>query len=52
MQETQRINEALNLKMEELDRVIDRAGKVLSQFSDYPVFTMGRPRGADHRQTL
>ena len=43
MQETQRINEALNLKMEELDRVIDRAGKVLSQFSDYPVFTMAAP---------
>ena len=40
MQETQRINDALNLKMEELDRVIDRAGKVLSQLSDYPVFTM------------
>lgn len=41
MQETQRINDALNLKMEELDRVIDRAGKVLSQISDYPVFTHG-----------
>jgi len=40
MQETERINQALNLKMEELDRVIDRAGKVLSQISDYPVFTM------------
>lgn len=40
LQETQRINDALNLKMEELDRVIDRAGKVLSQISDYPVFTM------------
>ena len=39
MQETERINQALNLKMEELDRVIDRAGKVLSQISDYPVFT-------------
>jgi len=39
LQETQRINQALNLKMEELDRVIDRAGKVLSQISDYPVFT-------------
>ena len=39
MQETERINEALNLKMEELDRVIDRAGKMLSQISDYPVFT-------------
>ena len=40
IQETQRINDALNLKMEELDRVIDRAGKVLSQLSDYPVFTV------------
>ena len=39
MQETQRINDALNVKMEELDRVIDRAGKVLSQISAYPVFT-------------
>ena len=39
IQETERINQALNLKMEELDRVIDRAGKVLSQISDYPVFT-------------
>ena len=40
LQETERINRALNLKMEELDRVIDQAGKVLSQISDYPVFTM------------
>ena len=44
IQETQRINEALNLKMEELDRVIDRAGRVLSQLSDYPVFTMAAAR--------
>ena len=40
LMDRQRINDALNLKMEELDRVIDRAGKVLSQLSDYPVFTM------------
>ncbi|MEM5780979.1 MAG: heat-inducible transcriptional repressor HrcA, partial [Lawsonibacter sp.] len=40
LQETERIHQALNLKMEELDRVIDRAGKVLSQISDYPVFTV------------
>ena len=39
IQETERINQALNVKMEELDRVIDRAGKVLSQISDDPVFT-------------
>lgn len=44
LQETERINQALNLKMEELDRVIDRAGKVLSQISDYPVFTLAAPR--------
>ena len=44
LQETERINQALNLKMEELDRVIDRAGKVLSQLSDYPVFTVAAPK--------
>ncbi len=44
IQETQRINDALNLRMEELDRVIDRAGKVLSQLSDYPVFTAAAPK--------
>ena len=44
LQETERINRALNLKMEELDRVIDRAGKVLSQISDYPVFTMAEAK--------
>ncbi len=44
LQETERINQALNLKMEELDRVIDRAGKVLSQISDYPVFTAAAAR--------
>ena len=49
LQETERINQALNLKMEELDRVIDRAGKVLSQLSDYPVFTVA---AATHRVTV
>ncbi len=39
LQETERINQALNLKMEELDRCLERAGKMLSQISDYPVFT-------------
>ena len=38
--ETEKINQSLQLKMEELDRVIDRAGKVLSKISDYPVFSM------------
>ena len=42
--ETEKINQSLQMKMEELDRVIDRAGKVLSQISDYPVFTMAQPK--------
>ncbi len=42
--DTQNINQVLNLKMEELDRIIDKAGKVLSQISDYPVFSMASPR--------
>ena len=44
IQETQRINDALQVKMEELDRVIDQAGKVLSRISDYPVFSMTEPK--------
>ncbi len=44
LQETQRINEALNLKMEQLDKVMDRAGKVLSQMSNYPVFSLAAPQ--------
>ncbi len=40
MQETQHINEALHLKMEELDRVIDQAGKVVSQLTQYPAFAL------------
>ncbi len=43
-QDTQNINEVLNLKMEELDHIIEKAGKVLSQISDYPVFSMTSPR--------
>ena len=40
LQETERINQALNVKMEELDRFLDRAGRMLSQMSSYPVFTL------------
>ena len=36
--ETEKINQSLQLKMEELDRVIDRAGKVLSQLVRYPAY--------------
>ncbi len=52
LQETERINQALNLKMEELDRVIDRAGKVLSQISDYPVFALAAGHRAGDRQAV
>lgn len=46
LQETERINQAMHLKMRELDRVIDQAGKLVSQFTNYPAFalTAGRDR--------
>ncbi|MCI9403427.1 MAG: heat-inducible transcription repressor HrcA [Oscillospiraceae bacterium] len=40
MQETQRINEALNARMDELDRVIDEAGKVVAKLTQYPAFAL------------
>ncbi len=40
VQETERINQALRLKMEELDRVIDQAGRVVSQLTNYPAFAL------------
>lgn len=46
MQETERINEAMHLKMRELDRVIDQAGKLVSQFTNYPAFALTAGRGS------
>lgn len=40
MQETERINQALNVKMRELDRVIDQAGRLVSQMTNYPAFSL------------
>ncbi len=40
MEETRQINEALHNKMQELDRVIDEAGKMVSQLTNYPAFAM------------
>ena len=40
LQETQRINQALHLKMQELDRVLDQAGRVVSQLTNYPSFSL------------
>lgn len=40
MQETERINSALRLKMQELDRVIDQAGRIAAQLTNYPAFAL------------
>ncbi len=40
IQETDRLNEALNLKMQALDRVIDEAGRVVSKLTQYPAFAL------------
>ncbi len=40
MQETARINEALNLKMKALDQVIDEAGKMVAKLTQYPAFAL------------
>ncbi|MBR1780336.1 MAG: heat-inducible transcription repressor HrcA, partial [Oscillospiraceae bacterium] len=40
MQETQAINDKLQLKMQELDRVIDQAGRMVSQLTSYPAFAL------------
>ena len=36
--ETEKINQSLQMKMEELDRVISRAGKAVSSFVNYPAY--------------
>lgn len=40
LQETQSINQALHLKMAELDRVIGEASRVVSQLTRYPAFSL------------
>ena len=40
LQETQRINQALAMRMRELDRVLDQAGRVVSQLTNYPSFAL------------
>lgn len=54
IQETERMNESLHLKMRELDRVIDQAGKLVSQFTNYPSFALaaGRERVTINRYDL
>ncbi len=49
VEETKQINEALQLKMEELDRVIDQAGRMVSQLTHYPAFALA---GGARRATI
>lgn len=39
-QETASLNEALHLKMQELDKVMDQAGRLISQLTHYPTFAL------------
>ena len=49
LEETRQINDALHLKMQELDKVIDQAGKMVSQLTNYPAFALA---GNARRTTL
>lgn len=40
IQETESINEALHIKLQELDRVLSRAGQVISNYTHYPVYAL------------
>lgn len=40
MQEAEHINEALHLKMREMDQVMEEAGRVISQLTRYPTFAL------------
>ena len=40
IQEAQKINEALNLKIREMDQVMTEAGKIISQLTKYPTFAL------------
>ena len=51
--ETERINQSLQMKMEELDRVISQAGKAVSAFVNYPAYiTAGRKKTVARRFEL
>ncbi len=40
LQETERLNQALHLKIREMDRVMDEAGRLISQLTQYPAFAL------------
>ena len=52
VQETQRINQALRMKMQELDRVIDQAGRIVSQLTQYPRLRPLLRHGAGDHQAV
>ncbi len=45
LQETQSINEALHLKIREMDQVMTQAGKIISQLTRYPTFALTTASG-------
>ena len=49
LEETRQINDALHLKMKELDKVIDQAGRMVSQLTNYPAFALA---GGARRTTI
>ncbi len=49
MEETMQINQVLQLKMKELDKVIDQAGRMVSQLTHYPAFALA---GGARRMTV
>ncbi len=42
LQETQSINEALEMKIQKMDRMMAEAGKIISQLTKYPTFALTR----------
>jgi heat-inducible transcriptional repressor len=40
LQETERMNRALQMRMAELDRVLDQAGRIAAQLTQYPAFAL------------
>jgi len=50
LQETEEINNALQMKMRELDSVISQAGQVVSSIVQYPAYTMAAATGGTVRR--
>lgn len=45
LDETQSLNQALHLKMQELDKVVSEAGKIVSRLTNYPVYALASHSG-------